>query len=140
MQRLRSEAVYGRNHADRKLPAIARPSGADLDPTRRLQPRAASDLTSRMENERKQGEIVATRDDFSPTTKRTLAGRAGYACSNPDCRRLTAGAALGDDAKVVNVGGPDFSDKRNTAPGIGWPGRQACWSASAGTFRQYQLE
>ncbi|QTN22240.1 hypothetical protein HZ992_19055 [Rhizobacter sp. AJA081-3] len=47
---------------------------------------------------------MATRDDFSPTTKRTLAGRAGYACSNPDCRRLTAGAALGDDAKVVSVG------------------------------------
>jgi len=47
---------------------------------------------------------VATRDDFSPKTKRTLAGRAGYACSNPDCRRLTAGAALGDDAKVVSVG------------------------------------
>lgn len=47
---------------------------------------------------------MATRDDFSPTTKRTLAGRAGYACSNPDCGRPTAGAALGDDAKVVSVG------------------------------------
>lgn len=47
---------------------------------------------------------MATRDDFSPTTKRTLAGRAGYACSNPDCRRLTAGAAFGDDVKVVSVG------------------------------------
>jgi hypothetical protein len=47
---------------------------------------------------------VATRDDFSPTTKRTLAERAGYACSNPDCRRPTVGAALGDDAKVVRVG------------------------------------
>lgn len=47
---------------------------------------------------------MATRDDFSPTTKRALAGRAGYACSNPDCRRLTTGAALGDDAKFVNVG------------------------------------
>ena len=47
---------------------------------------------------------MAARDDFSPATKRTLAGRAGYACSNPDCRRLTAGAALGDDAKVVSVG------------------------------------
>ncbi len=47
---------------------------------------------------------MATRDDFSPTTKRALAGRAGYTCSNPDCRRLTAGAALGDDAKFVNVG------------------------------------
>lgn len=47
---------------------------------------------------------MTTRDDFSPTTKHTLAGRAGYACSNPDCRRPTAGAALGDDAKVVRVG------------------------------------
>ncbi|MBK6358158.1 MAG: hypothetical protein IPF44_16325 [Betaproteobacteria bacterium] len=47
---------------------------------------------------------MAARDDFSLATKRTLAGRAGYACSNPDCRRLTAGAALGDDAKVVIVG------------------------------------
>ena len=47
---------------------------------------------------------MALRDDFYPATKRTLAGRAGYACSNPDCRRLTAGAALGDDAKVVSVG------------------------------------
>ncbi|MFT3955775.1 MAG: hypothetical protein QM722_15715 [Piscinibacter sp.] len=33
-----------------------------------------------------------------------LAGRAGYACSNPDCRRQTAGAALGDDTRVVSVG------------------------------------
>ena len=47
---------------------------------------------------------MAARDDFFPATKRTLAGRAGFACSNPDCRRLTAGAALGDDAKVVSVG------------------------------------
>lgn len=47
---------------------------------------------------------MATRDDFSPTTKRTIAGRAGHACSNPDCRRLTTGAALGNDAKFVNVG------------------------------------
>ena len=50
------------------------------------------------------GGTVATRDDFSLTTKSTLAGRAGHACSNPDCRRPTAGAARGDDAKVVNVG------------------------------------
>ena len=47
---------------------------------------------------------MVARDDFSPGTKRTLAGRAGHACSNPECRRLTAGAALGDDAKVVSVG------------------------------------
>jgi len=47
---------------------------------------------------------VAARDEFSSETKRTLAGRAGYACSNPDCRRPTTGAALGDDTKVVIVG------------------------------------
>lgn len=47
---------------------------------------------------------MATRDDFSTTTKRTLAGRAGYACSNPDCRRPTVGAAVGNDSKAVNVG------------------------------------
>lgn len=47
---------------------------------------------------------MATRDDFSTTTKRTLAGRAGYACSNPDCQRLTVGAAVGNDSKAVNVG------------------------------------
>lgn len=47
---------------------------------------------------------MATRDDFSPKTRKNLAARAGHACSNPDCRRLTAGAALGDDAKAINVG------------------------------------
>ncbi|MBE0547759.1 MAG: hypothetical protein IH627_08915 [Rubrivivax sp.] len=47
---------------------------------------------------------MAIRDEFLPATKRTLAGRAGYACSNPDCRRSTTGAAIGDDAKVVSVG------------------------------------
>lgn len=33
-----------------------------------------------------------------------LAGRAGHACSNPDCRLPTSGAALGDENKVVTVG------------------------------------
>ena len=47
---------------------------------------------------------MATRDEFSSATKRTLAGRAGYVCSNPDCRRPTTGAALGDETKVVIVG------------------------------------
>ena len=47
---------------------------------------------------------MATRDEFSLKTKRRLAERAGYVCSNPDCRRPTIGAALGDDADVVNVG------------------------------------
>lgn len=50
------------------------------------------------------GDFVAKRDDFSLKTRQNLAGRAGHACSNPDCRRLTAGAALGDDAKAINVG------------------------------------
>ena len=31
------------------------------------------------------------RDEFSPTTARTVAGRAGYQCSRPDCRRMTIG-------------------------------------------------
>ncbi len=47
---------------------------------------------------------VAARDDFSQKTVRTLSGRAGHACSNPDCRQPTSGAALGDDGKVVIVG------------------------------------
>lgn len=47
---------------------------------------------------------MAARDEFSSLTKRKLAGRAGYTCSNPDCRRPTTGAALGDDTKVVIVG------------------------------------
>lgn len=47
---------------------------------------------------------MAARDDFSQKTIRELAGRAGHACSNPDCRLPTSGAALGDDGKVVIVG------------------------------------
>ena len=47
---------------------------------------------------------MTARDDFSAKTKATLAGRAGHACSNPDCRLPTSGAALGDDRKVVAVG------------------------------------
>lgn len=47
---------------------------------------------------------MTTRDEFSTRTKTTLAGRAGHACSNPDCQLATSGAALGDDGKVVVVG------------------------------------
>ena len=47
---------------------------------------------------------MTMRDEFSTRTKTTLAGRAGHACSNPDCRLPTSGAALGDDGKVVVVG------------------------------------
>lgn len=47
---------------------------------------------------------MPTRDNFSTEAKRTLAGRAGHVCSNPDCQRPTSGAALGDEGKVVIVG------------------------------------
>lgn len=47
---------------------------------------------------------MVARDNFSKDTVRELAGRAGHACSNPDCRRPTSGAAFGDDGKIVIVG------------------------------------
>lgn len=47
---------------------------------------------------------MVVRDDFLQKTVRALDGRAGHACSNPDCRLPTSGAALGDDGKVVIVG------------------------------------
>jgi hypothetical protein len=44
------------------------------------------------------------RDDFSPSIKRTLAERAGYVCSNPECRRPQLGPSRGDSSKAVNLG------------------------------------
>lgn len=43
------------------------------------------------------------RDDFTVKTKETIAKRAGYFCSNPGCRCLTVGPALGSD-KPTNIG------------------------------------
>ena len=43
------------------------------------------------------------RDNFTATTKARLAGRVGYLCSRPECRRLTIGPASGDE-RLVNVG------------------------------------
>lgn len=43
------------------------------------------------------------RDDFKNPIKLKIAKRAGYLCSNPQCRRLTIGAAEGDEG-VVNIG------------------------------------
>ncbi len=43
------------------------------------------------------------RDDFSKETKRVIAQRAGQRCSNPSCRRGTAGPGL-DLRKWLNVG------------------------------------
>lgn len=44
------------------------------------------------------------RDDFTPTTKRSIAERAGYVCSNPTCRRNQLGPAPEDSSKSVNLG------------------------------------
>jgi hypothetical protein len=41
------------------------------------------------------------RDDFSKRTIDTLAKRAGYFCSNPECGIPTVGAAQGDDGFVI---------------------------------------
>lgn len=43
------------------------------------------------------------RDDFSQQVKDTLAKRAGYHCSNPDCRKPTIGAQEGG-SKSINIG------------------------------------
>lgn len=58
------------------------------------------------------------RDDFTKRTIDTLAKRAGYFCSNPECRSLTVGAAHGHDGFVIvgvaahitaaSPGGPRF--------------------------------
>jgi hypothetical protein len=45
------------------------------------------------------------RDNFRPATKELLAKRAGYLCSNPDCRRLTVGAAMGHEGLVGRQSG-----------------------------------
>lgn len=46
---------------------------------------------------------MTKRDNFPERVKRTLAMRVGYFCSNPNCRRPTAGPAL-DDQKAVHHG------------------------------------
>jgi hypothetical protein len=43
------------------------------------------------------------RDDFTRLTTETIAKRAGYVCSNPDCGRSTVGAAPGHSGSV-NIG------------------------------------
>lgn len=46
---------------------------------------------------------MQVRDEFTAATKRTLAARVGYCCSNPDCRVPTVGPQHGD-AGYVNLG------------------------------------
>jgi hypothetical protein len=48
-------------------------------------------------------ERKSARDDFSAATRRTLAARAGYRCSNPACGRQTSGPAI-DETKAIDVG------------------------------------
>ena len=48
------------------------------------------------------GEFMA-RDDFTEATKKLLAERVGYICSNPFCRRVTVGPQIGGE-KTVNIG------------------------------------
>ena len=43
------------------------------------------------------------RDEFSTTTKETLAKRVGYRCANPNCRKLTCGPCE-DENKAINIG------------------------------------
>lgn len=43
------------------------------------------------------------RDDFSQSVKDTLAKRAGYRCSNPNCQKTTIGAQEGD-SKSISIG------------------------------------
>lgn len=46
---------------------------------------------------------MATRDEFSAETRRRIAGRAGYRCSDPECQRFTLGPTI-DPAGLFNVG------------------------------------
>ena len=43
------------------------------------------------------------RDDFPPATKRSLAERVSFLCSNPDCRAPTSGPQV-TNSKSMNVG------------------------------------
>ena len=48
--------------------------------------------------------MTRTRDDFTQRTKDTLAKRAGFLCSNPNCRAPTSGPSNGTVSGTVNVG------------------------------------
>lgn len=44
------------------------------------------------------------RDSFSKKTRTTLAERAGFICSNPECNKLTVGPCFSNAEKSINVG------------------------------------
>jgi hypothetical protein len=43
------------------------------------------------------------RDDFTEAVKRRVAGRVGFHCSNPQCRKLTSGPGV-DPERAINIG------------------------------------
>ncbi|WP_341703638.1 hypothetical protein [Ferrovibrio sp.] len=47
---------------------------------------------------------MRNRDNFSKQTRRILAHRVGYCCSNPACGVLTAGPKLGDEEGTLDLG------------------------------------
>lgn len=47
--------------------------------------------------------MSVARDNFSAATKRLLERRAGHRCSNPQCRRPTAGPGL-EAERTINIG------------------------------------
>ena len=47
---------------------------------------------------------MTNRDDFTDSTKRVLAERVGYRCSNPTCDIETAGAKIGSVNKTTKIG------------------------------------
>jgi hypothetical protein len=68
---------------------------------------------------------MTSRDEFSTTTKRTLAIRAAHFCSNPDCLKLTAGPHS-DENRSLSTGhaahihaaapdGPRYAPKQTPA-------------------------
>lgn len=48
------------------------------------------------------------RDDFTEATKKKLAERVGYKCSNPFCKRVTIGSQH-EGERSVNIGEVDIS-------------------------------
>ena len=68
--------------------------------------------------------VLLMRDDFPAPVKRLLAERAGYRCSNPDCRRLTIGPAsipigsvsIGEAAHITAAAPPARRQPTSGAP------------------------
>jgi hypothetical protein len=57
------------------------------------------------------------RDNFSSETLKVLAGRAGYMCSMPGCKRLTVGPSDSRTSGLTNVGvGAHITAASNVRP------------------------